>query len=100
MSAKLDAVGGGANRAALRVCLLVACGVLALGPARPARAASNIPDIPVWSRTGAWQDSSAFNEFRCVGSFGPRTDSLRRESRALSLRFMRDRSTEIRPDFG
>src|SRR5262249_945749 len=44
--------------------------------------------------------SSGFFPFRCVGSFGPRPDSSRRESRALTLRFMRDRVTELRPDFG
>src|SRR5215470_9382385 len=98
MSAIHD-VGGGALRAARRACLLIAC--FALG-AVPARAASSFPDIPVWTNVGAWQDSSTIAGFgfRCVGDFGPRPDSVRRESRSLSLRFLRDRATEARPDFG
>jgi hypothetical protein len=55
----------------------------------------------VWTNVGAWQDSSTIFPFRCVGSFqGPRPDSVRRESKALTLRFLRDRATEARPDFG
>src|SRR5437773_2728626 len=96
MSATHD-VGGGAFRAA-RACLLFLCGVLGSGPAR---AASNFPDIPVWSIAGAWQDSSHVFPFRCVGSFqGPMPDSILRESGELTVRFLRDRATEARPDFG
>jgi hypothetical protein len=74
---------------------------LAFATARPARAASNFPDIPVWLNVGAWQDSSTIFPFRCVGSFqGPLPDSVRRTSRSLTVRFLRDRATEIRPDFG
>ena len=98
MSAIHD-VRGGAFRAAGRACLLIACAVLG---ATPARAASNFPDIPVWTNVGAWQDSSLIEglEFLCLGSFGPRPDSVLRKSRTLTLRFMRDRGTEVRPDFG
>src|SRR5262244_2808297 len=98
MSAKFDVAGGGAARAALRASLLFACVLFAV---RPVRAASITPDIPVWSRTGAWQDSTHLFPALCGGLFhGPLPDSLRRESRALTVRFRRDRATEVRPDFG
>jgi len=91
-------LGGGASRAARRACLLMLCGVLG---SAPVRAASNFPDIPVWTNVGAWQDSSFIYPFRCIGQFqGPLPDSIRRESRNLTVRFLRDRATEVRPDFG
>ena len=97
MSAMYD-VGGGALRAAHRACLLILFGVLVFAPAR---AASNFPDIPVWSLAGDWQDSSHVYPFRCLGSFqGPMPDSILRKSGTLTVRFMRDRATEVRPDFG
>jgi hypothetical protein len=52
---------------------------------------------------GAWQDSSLVPglAFRCVGSFqGPLPDSIRQESRVLTVRWLRDRATEDRADFG
>jgi|SRR5580765_624326 len=99
MSAIRD-VRGGAFRAAGRACMLIAFGVLGFAPAR---AASNFPDIPVWINVGAWKDSSTIAglEYRCIGSFqGPLPDSVHRQSTTLSVRFMRDRATEARPDFG
>jgi hypothetical protein len=74
-----------------------------LGGRSPSRA-SSFPVIPArWVDVGAYQDSSNIGtqSNRCVGSFlGPRPDSLRRESRALSLRWLRDRAAEARIDFG
>src|SRR6185369_7077996 len=91
-------VGGGASRAARRACLLMLCGVLG---STPLRAASNFPDIPIWTNVGAWQDSTHIQDFRCAGSFqGPLPDSVRRSSRNLTVRFLRDRATEVRSDFG
>ena len=60
---------GGALRAAvLAVTLALVGGVMA----RPVHAASNVPDIPVWSNVGAWQDSTLIFKSRCAGSFkGP-----------------------------
>ena len=88
---------GGALRAA--VCALaLAC--WASAAARPARAASNYPDIPVWALAGAWQDGSLVNKSRCVGSLSPLADSLKIEARAITVRFLRDRTAELRPDFG
>ena len=54
---------GGALRAA--VCALVlAC--WASAAVRPAHAAANYPDIPVWANAGTWQDSSLVSRNRCV----------------------------------
>jgi hypothetical protein len=101
MSAHRVEAGGGARRAARRACLLFLGTCLAIAAARPVRAASNVPDIPVWVNVGAWQDSSSILPFKCVGAFqGPQPDSVRRESRNLTVRFLRDRATEVRPDFG
>ena len=101
MSANRVEAGGGARRAARRACLLFLGACLGIVATRPARAASSFPDIPVWVNVGAWQDSTSIYPFQCVGAFqGPLPDSVRRESRNLTVRFMRDRATEVRPDFG
>jgi hypothetical protein len=89
---------GGVFRAA--VCAWVLA-VAASTSVRPAHAAANFPDVPVWSLAGRWQDSSLVNNIRCVGSFqGPLAESLKVDSRAITVRFLRDRTTELRPDFG
>lgn len=92
---------GGALRAA--ACVLV---LALLSPAGtpPARAASNFPDVPVWVIAGGWRDSthaSALDSLRCPGSFGgPMPDSVDERARAVTVRFLRDRTAESRPDFG
>src|SRR5262249_19019482 len=58
------------------------------------------PDIPVWQLVGAWQDNTLQFPTKCSGSLAPRPDSLRNQPRTLTVRFARDRRTEIRPDFG
>jgi len=89
---------GGALRAAVCACALALAG---LAWARPALAASQFPDIPVWAEAGAWQDSSLIDRTRCVGSFqGPLAESLAVRARAVTVRFLRDRRAEARPDFG
>ena len=89
---------GGALRAA--VCALVLA-LMAVASARPVNAASHFPEVPIWARPGVWQDSTLINPSRCVGSFrGPLADSLKTQARAITVRFMRDRSAEARPDFG
>lgn len=89
---------GGAIRAAV---LAVTLALVASVSARPAHAASVTPDIPVWVNAGAWQDSSLIFKSRCVGSFkGPLAESLQTRPRAITVRFLRDRRTEARPDFG
>src|SRR5438067_10613379 len=94
---------GGARRAVQVLTLAVMAGA---GASR-AHAASNFPDIPVWAEVGAWHDSSLVSRNRCVGSFqGPLADSLGASTltgsaaRAVTVRFLRDRVTEARPDFG
>lgn len=92
---------GGALRAA--ACVLA---LALLGPAGtpPARAASNFPDIPVWVIAGGWRDStkmSRLDSLRCPGSFaGPQPDSVDERARVVTVRFLRDRTAESRPDFG
>src|SRR5881396_4419802 len=107
MSKLNDLTGGrpvcrtGTARAAGRSAVLTLLVVLAVLPSRPARAASDFPGIPVWSIVGAWQDSSLVRPNRCVGSFrAPLADSIVARSRTVTVRFLRDRSTEDRPDFG
>jgi hypothetical protein len=92
---------GGAFRAA--ACVLA---LALLGPAGtpPVRAAANFPDVPVWVIAGAWRDStqlSHLDSLRCPGSFaGPQPDSVDERARVVTVRFLRDRVTEARPDFG
>src|SRR5580765_695975 len=89
---------GGVFRAA--VCAWVLA-ISASASVRPSHAASNFPDVPVWSLAGRWQDSSLVNSIRCVGSFqAPLAESLKAQSRVITVRFLRDRTTELRPDFG
>src|SRR5882672_6671921 len=99
----LTASGGGRRLAACALALALVAGARV----HPARAASNFPDIPVWVEVGAWRDSSWVRRNRCVGSFtGPLADSLgaslvtNSSARAITVRFLRDRLTEARPDFG
>jgi hypothetical protein len=89
---------GGALRAAVCACALALVG---LASARPSLAASQFPDIPVWAKAGAWQDSSLIDPTRCVGSFEePLAESLGVRARTITVRFMRDRRAEARADFG
>lgn len=91
-------IPGGALRATIFAMTLA---LVAIVPARPAAAASVTPDIPVWVHAGAWQDSSLLVRSRCIGSFqGPLADSIGTRARAVTVRFLRDRVTEARPDFG
>lgn len=85
---------------ALTLTLALAASVM-LGGHSPARA-SVFPKIGAWVDVGAYQDSSNIGSQgnRCIGTFGMRPDSLRRQSRALSFRWLRDRKAEARVDFG
>ena len=58
------------------------------------------PHIAVWGFPGAWRDSTLYNRFRCAGSFQPLTDSVENRPRTITLRWLRDRRAEARPDFG
>jgi len=89
------------------VITLLALGLTAgagiLSPAR-AQTGETLRDywhIPVWVQPGAWQDSTVLFPNRCGGSFqGPLPDSLRSQARTLTVRFLRNRRIEARPDFG
>src|SRR5438094_682647 len=61
----------------------IACGIVT---ARPSRAQTDFPHIPIWVAPGAYQHS------------GP--DSLRDQARTITVRWMRDPLAEARPDFG
>lgn len=66
------------------------------GEVRPA-----FPDIPICAFAGAYQDSSLVRPNRCVGSFrAPLADSVRRQARTITVRFLRDRRVEALPTFG
>ncbi len=88
------------SRTTLVVALALVAGATAGHPS-PAGAAG-FPAIRSWVLVGAYQDSSTIEgqAARCIGDFAPRPDSLRRQARTLSLRFLRDRVAEARPDFG
>jgi len=51
---------------------------------------------------GAFKDSTDTRRgtVLCLGALGPRSDSLVTQPRTISLRFLRDRQAERRPDFG
>lgn len=92
-------------RKALRLAaMLLAC--VAVSFVSPVAADSatlaQFPSIRSWVIAGAFQDSSSLpGQFvRCVGAMKPRPDSVRVEPRAATLRFLRDRAAESRPDFG
>ena len=59
------------------------------------------PSIPICAFPGAYQDSSHLRPNRCIGAFrGPLADSVRRQARTITVRFLRDRIAEARNDFG
>ena len=69
-------------------------------PVQPAETPQQFWHIPVWAQPGAWQDNTALYPKRCVGSLEPRSDSLRQQPRAVTVRFLRSRRVESRRDFG
>jgi len=75
---------------------------LAAGTARAeSQQATAFPSIKVWVEQGAWQDSTLIYSFAPVGLFqAPLADSLVPRARTLTLRWLRDREVERRPDFG
>jgi len=82
---------------------LAALALLA-GAAPAVRAANTFPVIPTWAYSGAYQDI-AHTVFPyttiCAGlTQGTPADSVRDADRTVTLRFLRDRVAEARPDFG
>lgn len=87
------------SRITLAALALVASAGWATGAS--AQGSSGFPSLSGWVFPGAWQDSTILQPTRCVGSFGgPLADSVRQQARSLTLRFLRDRIAEARPDFG
>jgi hypothetical protein len=59
------------------------------------------PKLALCAFPGLYQDSSLIRPGRCVGLFqGPQPDSVRPKARTVTVRFLRDRVAEARPDFG
>jgi subtilisin-like proprotein convertase family protein len=60
------------------------------------------PRLRTWSYPGAFQDQTPYylGTAFCAGLLPPRADSLRDQPRTVTLRFLRDRRAEARPDFG
>lgn len=65
-----------------------------------ASAQSGFPRLHVWAMPGAWQDSTLLFPKQCVGAFGIPADSIRQQPRTVTVRFLRNRAAEARPDFG
>ena len=81
---------------ALAVAALCTCAVAA-----QAQQATAFPSIKAWVHQGAWDDSTDIYPFAPVGFFqAPMTDSVLARPRTLTLRWLRDRIAETRPDFG
>lgn len=84
-----------------RALVLALAALPALAGGAGAQQASAFPTIKVWLQQGAWMDSTLIYSFVPVGYFqGPLPDSVQARSRTLTLRWLRDREVERRPDFG
>jgi hypothetical protein len=85
----------------LALALVAGAGSVSPAQAQPTETPQQFWHIPVWAQPGAWQDSTTLFPLRCGGVFhGPRPDSLREQARTVTVRFLRSRRVEARPDFG
>jgi hypothetical protein len=84
----------------LALALVAGAGSLSAAHAQSAETPQQFWHIPVWARPGAWQDDTALYPKKCVGSLEPRSDSLVLKSHTVTVRFLRNRRVEARPDFG
>jgi hypothetical protein len=84
----------------LALALVAGAGNLPAAHAQPTETPQQFWRIQVWAQPGTWQDDTALYPKRCVGALAPRADSLRLKSRAVTVRFLRNRRVEARPDFG
>jgi hypothetical protein len=84
----------------LALALVAGAGSLSAAHAQPAETPQQFWHIPVWVRPGGWQDDTARFPNRCIGILEPRSDSLIQKPRTLTVRFLRSRRVEARPDFG
>lgn len=62
--------------------------------------AAGFPHIPVWAVPRAFNDGSLAKPDSCVGALLVPADSLQPRPRTVTVRFLRDRRAEARPDFG
>lgn len=96
----------GARRAAWWCAMLAIVGVAGVASAqecdfgfpsgRPA-----FPKIPLCAFAGAYQDSSLLEPSTCLGLWkGPLPDSVKKQPRTITVRFLRDRVAEARSNFG
>jgi len=84
-----------------RIWRRVAAGLLFTLSFAPALARSaGFPHIPVWATPYGFEDGSHFKPDTCVGRLTPPADSLISRPRTVTIRFLRDRRAEARPDFG
>jgi hypothetical protein len=75
--------------------------VAGAGFVSPSVAQGRFPRIPIWAMAGAFQDSSLYQPIVCVGAFkGLPAETLVARPRTVTVRFLRDRAAEVRPDFG
>src|SRR5690349_1678036 len=75
--------------------------VASAGFVSPVRAQSGFPHIPIWAMAGAFRDSTYFQPIVCNGAFqGLPAETLIARPRTVTVRFLRDRRAEVRPDFG
>ena len=90
----------------LALALVAGAGSLSTAHAGPASSTqstetpSEFWHIPVWAMPGAWQDNTAARPTICAGRLEPRVDSLAQKPRTVTVRFLRSRRVEARPDFG
>ena len=88
------------GRTSIAVFALVLALCAGAGPAR-AQQPTAFPAIKAWVHQGVWQDSTHIYPFAPVGFFqAPLEDSVVARTRTLTLRWLRDRVAESRPDFG
>ncbi len=84
----------------LALALVAGAGSLSAAHAQSTETPQQFWHIPVWAQPGAWQDDTALYPLRCVGALTPRSDSLVRKPRTVTVRFLRNRRVEARSDFG
>lgn len=84
----------------LVLALLAGAGSLSAAHAQSTETPQQFWRIPVWAQPGKWHDDTAIYPKRCVGALTPRADSISLQSRTVTVRFLRNRRVEARPDFG
>jgi hypothetical protein len=84
----------------LALALVAGAGSLSAAHAQSTETPQQFWHIPVWAMPGAWQDNTAARPRVCPGRLAQRPDSLVLRPRTVTVRFLRNRRAEARPDFG